>query len=249
MRFIIFRQKARLFLIDITLILLIIVSMAYPKRQCSGGEVYHVINRANGRLRIFKKPDDFNAFERILAQGLERVDMRICGYCIKGSHWHFLLWPREDDDVTKFIRWVSTTHSKRWHAAHGTTGIGHVYQGRFKSFPVQASHHYLKTLQYIESNPLRAKLVKSSHDWEYSSLAIRNGVEKEGIKIFKGPVKLPSTWNRDVDVVPDDTTLAEIQNCIERGAPYGGKTWKARIAEKLDLTSTLNPRGRPRKQN
>ena len=56
--------------------------MGRPKRNCPGGVVYHVLNRANGRLRIFRKRADFEAFERILAQGLQRVAMRLCGYCI-----------------------------------------------------------------------------------------------------------------------------------------------------------------------
>ena len=62
--------------------------MGRSKRIDKGGLVYHVINRANGRLRIFKKKADFEAFERILAQGIERFNMRLCGYCIMGNHWH-----------------------------------------------------------------------------------------------------------------------------------------------------------------
>ena len=221
--------------------------MPTRKRQCSGDTVYHVINRANGRLRIFKKSADFLAFERVLAQALARTDMRLCGYCIMGNHWHLLLWPREDDDLSTFMLWMTTTHTKRWHTAHGTTGTGHVYQGRFKSFPVQATEHYLKVLQYIESNPLRDNLVTDSNDWRYSSLAIRNGQMKQGLKIHCGPVKLPDTWNRDINVLPDEASEAVIQNCITRGAPFGGDRWTKTISQKLNLKSTLRPRGRPQK--
>jgi putative transposase len=73
-------------------------------------------------LRIFKKPSDFLAFEHILAQGLARVPMRLCGYCIMGTHWHLLLWPREDGEMSEFMQWITNTHTKRWHAAHGTIG-------------------------------------------------------------------------------------------------------------------------------
>ncbi len=62
--------------------------MPRVKRHFAGGFVYHVLNRANGRLRIFKKASDFLAFERILAEGAERFDMRVCGYCVMGNHWH-----------------------------------------------------------------------------------------------------------------------------------------------------------------
>ncbi len=221
--------------------------MPRPKRQCAGGIVYHVLNRANGRLRIFKKRADFEAFERVLAEGIERVGMRLCGYCIMGNHWHLLLWPRQDGDVSEFMRWVTLTHTQRWHAAHGTTGIGHVYQGRFKSFPVQSNEHYLTVLRYIESNPLRAKIVKNSRDWEYSSLAIRNGADKEGLKISAGPVKLPERWNRLVNVLPGESVDDVIDNCVKRGCPYGNVKWIETITQKLGLQITLRPRGRPRK--
>jgi putative transposase len=152
-----------------------------------------------------------------------------------------------DGDLAKFMQWVTMTHAQRWHAAHGTTGIGHVYQGRFKSFPVQATEYYLKTLQYIESNPLRAKLVTNSCDWQYSSLAIRNGIEKQGLMIHSGPVKLPVTWNKHVNILPNEATEARLQNCITRGTPFGGDRWTKTISQKLGLESTLRPRGRPKK--
>ena len=221
--------------------------MPRAKRQCAGGIVYHVGNRANGRLRIFRKRADFEAFERVLAEGIERVRMRVCGYCIMGNHWHLLLWPRADGDVSEFMRWATLTHTQRWHAAHGTTGIGHVYQGRFKSFPVQSNEHYLTVLRYIESNPLRAKIVKNSRDWEYSSLAVRNGADKDGLKISAGPVKLPDRWNRLVNVLPGKSVGAAIDNCVKRGCPYGNVRWIETITQKLGLQMTLRPRGRPRK--
>ena len=131
--------------------------MPRPKRKCVGGIAYHVLNRANGRVRIFKKRSDFEAFERILAEGLKRTPMRLCGYCIMGNHWHMLLWPINDGDV-EFMRWVTLTHTQRWHGAHGTAGIGHVYQGRFKSFPVQSNQHYLTVLRHglvIDKGPAK----------------------------------------------------------------------------------------------
>ena len=221
--------------------------MPRPKRKCSGGVVYHVLNRANGRLRIFKKRGDFEAFERVLVEGLARVPMRLCGYCIMGTHWHLLLWPRNDGDVSEFMRWVTLTHTQRWHAAHGTAGIGHVYQGRFKSFPVQSGVHYLKVLQYIESNPLRAELVADSCDCQYSSLAIRNGVAKEGLTIDRGPVELPNRWNRHVNTLPGEKIDTVLQNCIKRGAPFGDDKWTEKASQKLGLQITLRPRGRPKK--
>ena len=220
--------------------------MPRRKRKNLGNTVYHVLNRANGRLSIFKKAGDFAAFERILAEGLSRVSMRLLGYCLMGNHWHLLLWPREDGDLSTFMQWVTMTHSQRWHAAHGTVGIGHVYQGRFKSFPVQSNAYYLSVLRYIESNPLRAELVKRSRDWQWSSLAIRQGYNKDGLKLSAGPMSLPNNWLKLVDLLPKESDLKKLENCMKRGAPYGSEAWVTRAAKRLELESTLRPRGRPR---
>ena len=112
--------------VDFRLSRLYYVFMSYKKRITKGGIAYHVLNRANGKLRIFKKDLDFIAFENILAEGIERFNMRLCGYCIMGNHWHMLLWPVNDGDLSDFMHWITVTHAMRWHTAHGTCGIGHI---------------------------------------------------------------------------------------------------------------------------
>ena len=76
------------------------------------------------------------------------------------NHWHFVLWPQGDGDLSEFMRWLTVTHTQRWHAAHHTAGTGPLYQGRFKSFPIQADDHLLTVLRYVERNALRANLVE-----------------------------------------------------------------------------------------
>jgi putative transposase len=218
-------------------------------RKCPGGYVYHVLNRSNGRLRIFKKPEDFAAFEWILAEGIERFSIRLTGYCLMSNHWHLLLWPRGDQEISAFMQWITMTHTHRWHAAHRTTGIGHLYQGRFKSFPVQSGSHYLTVLRYVEQNPLRAGMVKSSVDWPWSSLAIRQGDAKDGLTISAGPVPLPAKWDTFADLLPNETDLRKLEACMSRRRPFGHVDWVARAVSEMDLESTLRPRGRPKREN
>ncbi|MCK4629324.1 MAG: transposase [Sedimentisphaerales bacterium] len=216
------------------------------KRIAKGNIIYHVLNRANGRLRIFRKQGDFMAFEQVIAEALERFDMRLCGYCIMGSHWHLVLWPRNDGDLSDFMKWLTVTHSHRWHQAHDTVGVGHLYQGRFKSFPVQTDAYYLNLMKYVESNPVRAGIVKHSAAWPWSSLAIRRGSDKL-IALSDGPVKLPQRWKNLVDNIPDDKIGERIAECIKRGQPFGNSDWVMKTVRRLNLESTLKPRGRPRK--
>jgi len=221
--------------------------MPRTKRIALGKTVYHVLNRANGRLRIFRKAADFLAFETILADAIGRFSMPLCGYCLLGNHWHLLLWPRGDGDLPAFMRWVTLTHVQRYHVSHATVGIGHLYQGRYRSFPVQGDRHYLTVLRYVEANPLRAGLVNEAGEWPWSSYAVRRGRESP-VPLDSGPVELPSNWgslvHRDVSQADRD----RIANSLRRGAPFGEPAWVKTTAARLKLESTLRPRGRPRKR-
>src|SRR5207244_11561664 len=95
---------------------------------------------------------------------------RLLSYCLMPNHWHLMLWPREDDELTAFVRWLTHTHTMRWHAHYHTAGTGHLYQGRFKSFPVQTDEHFLTVCRYVERNALRARLVPRAEDWRWSCL-------------------------------------------------------------------------------
>ena len=220
--------------------------MPRPQRINLGDYVYHVLNRANGRLRIFRKDADFIAFEQIMSEGIERFNMRLCGYCIMGNHWHLILWPHDDGDLSNFMRWITLTHTQRYHASHGTVGIGHLYQGRFKSFPVQDDSYYLTVMRYIEANPLRAKLINNIADWPWSSFAIRLGADAP-FALSKGPIDLPRNWSKLVqDQLPTDQA-DKLTNSLIRGTPLGQPDWTQKTAKKMNLQSTLNPRGRPKK--
>ena len=221
--------------------------MPRAKRQSPGDFVYHVLNRANARQKIFHAFSDYKAFEKILAEGLVRIPMRLIGYCLMPNHWHFLLWPYNDGDLSTFMHWITMTHTQRWHTAHNTIGMGHLYQGRFKSFPIQSEHYYLTALRYVESNAFRAGLVKSSSDWLWSSLMTRRGFAKDCITISDGPVELPDNWALLVDILPGDNDLKRIERCIRRGTPFGQDNWIRQTAKRMLLTSTVHPRGRPQK--
>jgi putative transposase len=112
-------------------------------RLTTGGLAYHVLNRRAGRLPLFEKSADYAAFEKILQEAVARTRIRIATYCLMPNHWHLLLWPRQDGELSDVLRWITVTHSQRWHAHRHTAGTGPVYQGRFKSFPVQTDEHFL----------------------------------------------------------------------------------------------------------
>ena len=166
--------------------------MGRAKRATDGGLIFHVLNRANARATIFKKPADYAAFERTLHEACGRVDLRVLSYCLMPNHWHFVLWPRRDGDLSRFMGWLTLTHTQRWHAHHHTTGTGHLYQGRFKSFPVQNAEHFLTVCRDVERNALRANLVDRAEDWRWCSLWHRQQQDELSTSVLhEWPIERP----------------------------------------------------------
>ena len=144
-------------------------------RHSTGGIAYHVLNRRVGRLELFEKPFDYSAFENILVEAYHRTGIRVAAYCLMPNHWHLLLWPRTDGELSEIMRWITVTHTQRWHAHRHSSGTGPVYQGRFKSFPVQTDEHFITAARYVERNALRAKLVERAEEWRWSRVCGRRG--------------------------------------------------------------------------
>ena len=132
--------------------------------------IYHVLNRANFRSRLFRKAAHYQDFLAIVKESLNFVPMRILAYCLMPNHWHLVLYPRADGDLSKFVQRVTLTHTQRYHSKTRTVGYGHVYQGRYKSLPVESDSHFLALVRYVERNARRAALVKRAEDWPWSSV-------------------------------------------------------------------------------
>src|SRR5947207_9479009 len=109
-----------------------LMHMPRTARSAIGGVVYHVLNRGNGRMRIFRKPGDYRAFVHLLIDGLEYARVDVLGFCLMSNHWHLVLRPSRAGDLAVYLSWVSNTHVKRYRAHYRKTS-GHLYQGRYKS--------------------------------------------------------------------------------------------------------------------
>ena len=219
-------------------------------RNAPGGLVYHVLNRANGRLRLFKKDEDFLAFQRVMLLAHQRTPICILGWCLMSNHWHLVLWPKMDGELTAFMRTLTLTHAQRWKHAHDAVGHGHLYQGRFKSFAVQSDEHLLTVLRYVERNPVRPGMVARAQDWRWSSLHVRRTLNHELSPLLADwPVDRPRNWvswvNETQTAKASATEREMMQLHIARSRPLGDDAWVRRTCDRLGCQSTLRPRGRP----
>ena len=216
-------------------------------RIATGGLAYHVLNRRVGRLPLFESSKDYALFEGILREAVEQRQVRIVSYCLMPNHWHLLLWPRKDGELSEVMRWITVTHTQRWHAYHQTAGTGPVYQGRFKSFPIQTDEHFLVVARYVERNPLRARLVMRAENWRWSSLSSkRHSGECPRSWLSDWPVERPRNWIKRVNEAETAVELENVRGSVQRGRPFGRPRWQVQIAKRLGLESTLRARGRPK---
>jgi putative transposase len=181
-----------------------------------------------------------------LQEAHERTVTRLLAYCIMPNHWHLVLWPKEDGELSEYMRWLTVTHTQRWHARHETSGTGPLYQGRFKSFPVQADGHFYSICRYVERNALRAGLVRRAELWRWCSLW-QWANERTDVTLQRWPLPRPNQWIRLVNQVETEAELAAVRQAVRRGSPFGAESWQKRTAARLGLEATLRPRGRPRK--
>lgn len=196
-------------------------TMARKPRIDLGGYVYHVINRSNGRVKIFHSDQDYRDFEYLLSEMVETFGMRMLGYVLMPNHWHLILYPKKDKDLSKSLQWLGTTHAGRHHARKQTVGHGHLYQGRYKSFLIQADRHLLSVLRYVERNPVRAKLCNKVEDWKWGSAYRRVRSLKSQKLLAELPINLPWDYRAWVATPEPAGELKAIRHSVEKGVPYG----------------------------
>jgi putative transposase len=217
------------------------------KRSDTAGSIYHAINRGNARSRIFHKAADYEAFLRLLGEGLEKYPLEIFSLCLMPNHWHLVLRPRKDGQMGRFLGWVTATHTLRYRAHNHRQFPSHLYQGPFKSFPVADDEHFLVVCRYVERNALRAKLCDAAEDWQWGSLhRWHHQCDVQPKLLSAWPISRLPGWVQRVNEAFSKEELEAIRTSVNRGQPFGSEEWVEERAEKDGLWSTLRPVGRPR---
>ena len=217
-------------------------------RTVFAGVPHHVTQRGNRRENVFFTDDDRRAYLAWLKAYCDEHAVAILAYCLMTNHWHLLVRPEEDGVLSQFLGWITLTHTQRWHAHRHSAGSGHLYQGRFKSLPVQEDEHFYTVCRYVERNALRAKLVRRAEKWPWGSLgsALHAAAAAESPPLAAWPVPRSPQWVEHVNRPQTEAELDAIRVSIRRGRPFGSLAWQKRTAKRLGLESTFRTRGRPR---
>jgi len=218
--------------------------MPRTARASVGNVVYHVINRGNARNDVFHAPDDYVAFLRLVREANERLPMRLVGFCVMTNHFHLVLHPYDDGDLSRWMQWLMTSHVRRYHRHYKSSG--HVWQGRFKAFPIQQDDHLFTVVRYVERNPVRARICRLAQNYSWSSLSKKIPMDNPP-QVSSKFIRRDAMWFKRVNQPLTEAEIAAARKCVNRGTPYGSDHWKKLTAKRLGLESTMRPRGRPRK--
>jgi putative transposase len=126
-------------------------------------------------------------------------------------------------------------------------GYGHVYQGRYKSLPVESDRHFLTLVRYVERNALRAGLVDRAEDWPRSSVHIRlYGDEKQKKILSPWPVPEPQNYRQWLNRSQPKEEMEKIRKAIQRSRPYGSERWVSATVARFGLENAMRNPGRPK---
>ncbi len=217
-----------------------------PRLEYSNA-IYHIITRGDGRRQLFHDDRHYERFTQGLIDEVSRSSWLVIAFCWMPNHWHLVVNPQEDGELSRFVGWLTLTHTQRWHAHRHSTGQGHVYQGRFKSFPIQDDDHFITVCRYVERNTLRANLVDNAQDWQWSSLwRWSQGTARDKQVLSPWPVRRSPNWINYVNEPQSKLELAAIRRSVKRGCPLGDEPWMSKIVTRLGLESTIRSHGRPK---
>lgn len=208
------------------------------------GACYHLINRGNNKALVFREPADFRAFIALIDRAQERLLLKLLAYCLMPNHFHLVVSPDGPKDISRWMHWLTTTHSHRHHLRYGTSGS--IWQGRFRAFQIKNDCHLLTVVRYVERNALRAGLVAKAEHWPWGSLAVRNAGDSAS-RLVDLPVAFPHRWAELVNEPQSPAELAALRNCVNRQRPFGDSEWVDQTSNSHREQGRPRPRGRPRK--
>jgi REP element-mobilizing transposase RayT len=96
--------------------------MPRAPRASAGGVCYHVINRGNARRQVFHKEGDYHAFLKALAHACIEVPLPVLGFCLMPNHFHLVVIPEHDGDLSQWMHWLQNTHVRRYHEHYHRSG-------------------------------------------------------------------------------------------------------------------------------
>jgi len=184
---------------------------------------------------------------RAFAEAHDRFPVDVFAFCLMPNHFHMVVRPIEDGQLSEFMRLGTVTHSVRWHCQRKSLGTGSVYQGRFRAFPIQSNRYFINACRYVEANAIRGSLVTCAEDWPWGSASARCR-NFHILPLAEWPIPQPANWIALVNDAGSRSEVDRIRKSVSKSTPLGEAAWSRAVASALGLPTGTRGPGRPRKQ-
>ena len=205
---------------------------------------HHVTQRGNRRQQTFFGSADYAEYLDILREKAEKYDIEVWAYCLMPNHVHLIVVPKASDSLAKAIGSTHQLYSQRMNQRQRWKG--HVWQGRFFSFPL-SDGHLLTAAKYVELNPVRANLARRPEDWPWSSA--RAHLDGRSASLLRGDrlLELRPNWCDFLKDGVQPSTFSIFKKHSATGRPFGDAAFEDKLEESLGRQLRARPRGRPKK--
>jgi len=231
--------------------------MPRPLRITVSNLPFHVLDRGNNRQIIFHDDEDFIYFLKLLKRYKKELKFKLYHFCLMSNHIHLMIEPTVEGSLPKIMMRLTLAYSSFFNKKY--RGVGHVWQGRYKSSLVDKEDYFIWCGLYVELNPVRAGLVARPENWRWSSYNFyafgKTDPLLEGL-IDADPyyLKLGNTFQERQKkyreqmegVVKEEAFLRNIRKKLDEGV-FGKPSFIQEMKEKFKIKS-LRPRGRPGKE-
>ena len=206
----------------------------------------HVVQRGNNRAEIFPDLKDCDTYIALLCKFLNDTGCHLLAYALLPNHVHLLLRPPDKDALPKLMLKLNVTYVKYFQEKYKVTG--HVFESRYRSYPVEDEEYLWEVVRYIDVNPKKAGLVRQAGKYRFSSAAAHIAGQIDGV-ITHLPFD-PADTEAFAEYLVQPATredLLRIQESIKQNRPLGSETFVNRVAGLLGIKIPSLRRGRPPK--
>jgi putative transposase len=222
--------------------------MARTGRIVIPGCPHHIVHRGNRGAPVFLAPEHRSAYCQWLGEHGREHGLRIWAYCLMTNHVHLIGVPGAEDSLSLAVGNAHGRYAQWLNAQQGW--VGHLWAGRFFSAPMD-EHHLWAAAKYVETNPVRARLVGRAEDYAWSSAAAHALGRPDSLLSPDRPFpdrRTVGDWAEWLAEGLDDRAVEAIRMSTKTGRPLGSRAFVAALEERTGRVLTPRKPGRRRQR-
>jgi len=228
--------------------------MPRPPRISLPGLTCHIVQRGNDRNRTFFSDEDYRTYLLLLKRISRRYETSVHAYVLMTNHVHLLMTSKQQDGLSRTMQQVGSSYTRHVNDRYERTGT--LWEGRFRSSPVDSDFYCLACYRYIELNPVRAGMVSSPGEYRWSSYNENAGRRAPSVvephdsflAIASASDERASCYRAIVNDQLPDKTISAIRRATSSGMPIGDETFRKAIEQRSGTVIGRRQRGRPSKK-